>query len=61
MDQHLGKSMVLHAVIRVFQSNHGRGTASIKAILLQKIDVMCKVVIYDIFLYHHKAYNEMNR
>ena len=30
MDQHLGKSMVLHAVIRVFQSNHGRGTASIK-------------------------------
>ena len=60
MDHHLGESMVLHDVIHVFQSNDGTGTASIKEKLLQQIGVMCKVVIYDMFLYHHKAYNAMN-
>ena len=52
--------MVFHGVICIFQSNHGTGTSYIKGKLLQQIYVMHKVVIYDIFLYHHKTYNAMN-
>ena len=61
MDHQLGESMVFHDVIPKFQSNHGTGTASIKEKLLHKIAVMCKGVMYDIFLYHHKYYNKINR
>ena len=60
MYHHLGDSMVFHDVIHGFQSNHGTGTESIKEKILQQIAVMCKVVIYDIVLYHHKYYNGMN-
>ena len=61
MEHHLGESMVFHDVICGFKSNHGTGTASIKEKPLHQIAVMCKGVMYDIFLYHHKSYNKINR
>ena len=53
--------MVIHDVIRGFKPNYGTGTDTIRENILHQIAVMCKVVMYYIFLYHHKAYNAMNQ
>ena len=47
-------SIAFHDVLHGFRADHGTGTASLKAKLMEE-------VVYVIFLYLHKAYDSLDR
>ena len=56
-----GKAIMLQYVLHWLQSNRGTGTALLEAQILQKLSIIHKEVMYEIFLHIHEAYDAMYR
>ena len=54
------ESIKFHDALHGFRMHRGTGTATLEAKLLQNISSMRLEVLYDIFVYIHKAYENLD-
>ena len=61
MNFRITSAIDLHNTLHGFCAVRGQGNASLKANLLQQLTEMREQILYEIFLYIHKAYDILNR